>query len=131
MTFRRETYTAGVLQTTEVWDSVALTYTVLNGQGQQVSQRPLTAPETAEVQARAAAQTAEANGESLRTKAQTALTANQTYLGLAALPAGSALTTTQLTTAVRALRSQVDALTRQNNALIRLTLQQLNDISDT
>lgn len=46
--------------------------------------------------------------------------ANTTYLGHAAIPAGT-LTAAQLSTIVRTLSDQVDALTRQNNALIAQT----------
>lgn len=43
--------------------------------------------------------------------------ANNTYLGHAAIPAGT-LTTAQLSTIVRTLSDQLDATTRQNNALV-------------
>lgn len=43
--------------------------------------------------------------------------ANTAYLGHAAIPAGT-LTAAQLSTIVRTLSDQVDALTRQNNALV-------------
>lgn len=67
----------------------------------------------------------------LKSKAQAALTANATYLTSAAYPAGAALTTTQLTTIIRAQRSQIDLLTRQCNSLIRLALGLLDDVSNT
>lgn len=132
MTFQQRNYEAGgTLHSREVWDSIALTYTVFDGAGTQVAQRPLTPAETTQIQAQALGATAEANRATLTTKGQQALATNGTYLGAAAIPAGAALTTTQLTTVVRALRAQTDALARQNNALIRLTLSRLDDISDT
>lgn len=66
-----------------------------------------------------------------KSKAQAALTSNGTYLAATAYPAGAALTTTQLTTIVRAQRSQIDLLTRQVNALMRLEIGQLDDVSGT
>lgn len=72
-----------------------------------------------------------ANQDTLVGKAQAALTANATSLAAAAIPAGAALTTTQLTTVVRALRLQVDALTRQNNALIKFLLNDFSSTADT
>lgn len=45
---------------------------------------------------------------------------NNTYLGHAAIPAGT-LTAAQLSTIARTLSDQVDALTRQNNALVAQT----------
>lgn len=69
--------------------------------------------------------------ETIQQRALAAIAGNQAYLGHAAIPAGAALTTTQLTTAVRLMVAQVDALTRQNGALIRLLLAQFDDASDT
>lgn len=72
--------------------------------------------------AEAAAQAQEAaratNGEAIRVKAQQALAGNQTFLALASPTNAQTL-------------AQVKSLTRQMNALIRLQLQQLDDISDT
>lgn len=70
------------------------------------------------------------NDIALRQKAAAALNANRTYLGHAAVPAGN-LTVAQSSAAIRQLTDQVDALTRQNQALIRLALNLLADISDT
>lgn len=75
--------------------------------------------------------TAKTNGDALRAKAQAALATNATYLAHAALPAGTALTTTQLTTIVRLLAAEVDSLAKQNNALIRLVGDFLDSVSDT
>ena len=135
MTSETTSYSGGVLVQRVVVDDVAQTVTVFDGKGAQVSSRPWTAQEIAKAandaaSAATAAQLA-ANADTLRTRASAALGVNTTYLGHAALPAGASLTTTQLTTAVRLLIGQVDALTKQNNALIRLTAVLLNDISDT
>lgn len=73
----------------------------------------------------------EANAAALVTKGAAALTANATYLASAAYPTGTALTTTQLTTIVRAQRVQIDLLTKECNALIRLALSLLDTVSDT
>ncbi len=58
------------------------------------------------------------NAATLRTKAQQALTANATFLALAAPTNAQAL-------------AQTKTLTRECNALIRLLLHQLDDVSDT
>lgn len=74
------------------------------------TQRPWTAPELA-------ARQAATNGTTIRDRAATALTGNSTFLAKSA--------PTNLETI-----AQVKALTRQVNGLIRLTINQLDDISD-
>lgn len=73
-------------------------------------------------------QTASANETTLGQRATAALAANVAYLGHAAIPAGT-LTAAQLSTVVRTMSDQVDALTRQVDALIRLTLRVLDSTS--
>lgn len=93
---------------------------------QQESTRPLTQAEqdqrtadaTAAQQDASVQATRSGNADTLRTRAQGALTANATYLGLAAP------TTAQNTT-------QLQRVTKECSALIRLLLSQLDDISGT
>lgn len=70
------------------------------------TQRPMTAPELANV-------TANTNRTTIQTQAATALANNRTYLALASPTNAQTL-------------AQVKALTRQNNGLIRLLLNQLD-----
>lgn len=66
-----------------------------------------------------------ANAARLRAKADLALRANATYLSHAPVPSGT-LTAAVLSGIVRQLTDQVDLLTRQAQALIRLQLDQLD-----
>ena len=112
----------GVLVSREVWDDTTSTYTVYDGSGNVVSTRPYTPAELQTVADDLAAATLAAsrsvNAESITTKAQQALTANAAYL---AIPAPTAAE----------VRTQTERLTREVSGLIRLLLNQLDDISDT
>jgi hypothetical protein len=72
---------------------------------------------------------ASTNANTLRTKAVQALTVNAAYLAQPAIPASP--TNAQLIAAVKILRDQLDTVTKENNALIRLSLNLLDDVSDT
>lgn len=134
MTTETASYSDGVLVQRVVSDDVAQTVTVFDGNGSQVSSRPWTAQEIAKKQADDAAAAVQeqqnVNAGTVRQRAAQALAGNTTYLGHAAVPSGT-LTTAQLSSIARQLTDQVDAITRQNNGIIRLLLNQLDDISDT
>jgi hypothetical protein len=102
----------------EEWDDAAATYTAWTPAGVQTVQRALTPGEVAQAAAAAAATVTDANTATVRARAQAALTANATFLAL------SAPTTAQTL-------AQVQRLTRQTNATIRLLLGLLADITDT
>ena len=72
----------------------------------------------------------ETNVKAIVAKARQALVSNATYLALPAIPAGT-LTAAQLSTIVRQLRDQLDVVTRQDNAIIRVLLGAVDDITDT
>ena len=93
-------------------------YTRWNPAGTEVEQRPLTAAESATLVAHDASMTVSVNGDNLRGKAKDALAANANYLALANPTNAQTL-------------AQVKALTRQTNALLRLQLNDLGDVSDT
>ncbi len=102
----------------EEMDSVAGTFTSWDAAGAQTSQRALTTAETQLLSAQDAGGTTMTNAAALKTKAAQALTANATYL---AIPTPTAAQNA----------AQAKALTQQVNALIRLLLGSLDDISGT
>ena len=106
-------YTDGVL--VEEWRD-APDYAVFDGAG--VKLRDYTAEERAAADAAASAFQSDANAETLRQKAAAALDSNATFL------ANTSPTNAQVS-------AQVKALTRQVNALIRLQIRSLSDISGT
>lgn len=109
----------------EEWDFQAKTYTSWDRSGAQTSQRSLKPDEVALL----ATETRFVNKDALASRGGQALATNATYLAQPAIPASPTLV--QLTAAVRVIRAQVDALTRQANSLIKLALSDLDDISGT
>jgi hypothetical protein len=99
-------------------DSQAGTFTTWNPAGVQTGQRALTAGELAALAAQDAAAASGANRDTLTQLAQQALTANVAYLAL------GAPTNAQVT-------AQVQRLTRECSALIRLLLSQLDSTAGT
>ena len=106
----RETYTDGVLR--ERWDETARTLTTWGPTGTLTGTRAYTPAENAEADARATAATITTNEAALLAKAATALTNNATFLAVASPSNAQAL-------------AQIQALTRQVNALIRLARRDL------
>lgn len=70
------------------------------------------------------------NRETLEAKARQAIESNKTFLGHAAIPGGT-LTAAQLTQAVNLIVPQLDSVAKQLNALIKITLGQLDDTAGT
>jgi len=103
----------------EEWDSVAAMYTSWDSSGSQTSQRPLTDKEITGFAEASALNVKAGNEQTLRTKAQQALAANDTFLAV-----GAAATAAQV-------RTQTITLTKECNALIRLLLNELDSTSGT
>lgn len=104
-------------QLIEHGDDVAQTVTEFNpANGQVISTTPYTAAQIAAANAEATGQTAQTNYQAILTAIATQRANNTAFLALA-----SPLTLTQIETQVR-------ALTRQNNALMRLAA---NDLTGT
>lgn len=111
-------YYPGGSQLAYLIDSVAGTYTGWNGDGTVNVTRALTAAEVATCANIDAANSAAANQSTLQSRAQAALTANAVFLGLVSPTNAQVL-------------AQVQLLTKENNALIKLALGLLSDTSGT
>lgn len=109
-------YQAGVLR--ERWDDATRTYTTFNASGAQTSTRPYTASENAEADSLALAVVVEANRNSIRDKAAQAIATNDAFLALGNPNNAQTLT-------------QVQRLTRENTALIRLVIGALDSTDGT
>jgi transcriptional accessory protein Tex/SPT6 len=92
------------------WDDTTGTYTEYDADGTQTLARPYTAEEQSDATERATASTQAANEATLLQKASAAVQGNRDFLAL------TAPTNAQVV-------AQVKALTRQNNALIRLIVR--------
>lgn len=100
------------------WDFVNNLRLEYDSNGTVVDSQPFTEEELAMAPAKQAGNQAISNREELLSKAAAALAANSSFLDIASPTNAQAVT-------------QIKALTRQVNALIRLQLNDLNDISGT
>ena len=101
----------------EEWDSAG-GYTRWSPAGVVVESRALTPAEVAQLAGDAAGGVAAVNVQTVQQRAQAALAANATFLALGAPTNAQIL-------------AQVRLLTKECNALIRLALGQVSDVSDT
>lgn len=111
-------YYPGTTNIAQSWDDSTDTYTAYDQAGNVTTTRPFTAEETARAQALEAAATASNNFATVRTAATNAIASNQTFLGIASPTNAQAV-------------AQIQALTRQVNALIRLVLNELSSTAGT
>ena len=102
----------------ELWDDATRLYTKWDSAGVQVEQRPYTEEENTRADAEAVTNTAERNREAIEAKAKAAITANNNFLALSSPTNAQTL-------------AQVKVLTRENTALIRLVLGELNSQEGT
>lgn len=109
-------YANGVLRAE--WNPTTRIYREWDASSVLTLERPYTAAENAFADAQAQAETEMSNETSLRDKARTALTNNATFLAIATPTTAQAIT-------------QVKALTRQVNALIKLQIRDLTDTNGT
>lgn len=107
---------AGVLR---YWEDDGSRFVYVYGaDGKETSRTPYTAAQNAAADTAAAEATAGVNEQTLRDRARAAMTGNATYLGR------SSPTAAQNT-------AQIQALTRQVNALIKLEVRDLNATDGT
>lgn len=107
----RDEYVNGVLR--KRWDDTVRVYTEFNAAGVQTLQRSYTQAEIDRATASALSVTERTNKQTLEQQATTALADNRTFLAIASPTQAQTLT-------------QVKALTRQNNAIMRLILNKLD-----
>lgn len=104
--------------TRQWWDDATRTYHEYDAAGVETLARPYTTEENADADTRATEATEATNESTLIDKARTALTNNANFLAIASPTTAQAVT-------------QVKALTRQVNALIKLKIRDLMDTSGT
>ena len=100
------------------WDDDTRTYTSWDMSGTQTLQRAYTTQENADADARQQAATDDANRKSLQTKASNAIATNNNFLAIASPTNAQAV-------------AQVQLLTRENTAIIRLLLGLLDSTDGT
>ena len=102
----------------EEWNGLAVTYTSWDVSGTQTSTRALTTVEISDFAAQDAVAHALSNAATLRARAQAALAANNTYLAIGSPTTAQAV-------------AQVQLLTKECNAMIRLAISQLDSVTGT
>lgn len=111
-----QVFIAGVLR--EWWDDASRTYRSFDEQGAQMSTRPYTAAENQLADESAQRELRDANERTLREKAGQAIAFNDAFLALAT-PSNAQVV------------AQVQRLTREATALIRLTIRALDSTDGT
>jgi hypothetical protein len=107
----RDLYVDNVLR--ERWDDGTRTYTAYSATGSVTSTRPYTAAENVNADALVTAAAEQANHDTIVSQATTAISSNQTYLGIAS-PTNAQVV------------AQDRALTQQMNTVIRLVIAKLD-----